>query len=81
MLLRLFTVLWWLLIIVCVGWGLSVTWIMWDAYRSIRDPDPSEHILYVETWAFLLSGSLLPFGMVTLARWVATGRWRLGPRW
>jgi hypothetical protein len=79
--LRLFTVLWWLLIIVCVGWGFTVTWIMWDAYRWVRDPDLSEQILYVETWAFLLSGSLLPFGMATLARWVATGRWRFGPHW
>ena len=41
-------------------------------------PDPTHEFFWS---AAILLAALVPFGIMTVGRWIIAGRWRLGPRW
>jgi hypothetical protein len=65
-------------------------WIEWSIRSLLWGPEPNDPNSGVVAWealvweAKLASGlfaCLLPYIVLTITRWVVTGRWRLGPRW
>jgi hypothetical protein len=70
-LLRLFAVIWWLLVIGSAG---PIAFFAVVLALELPDADP----VVVLSWIVLL---LVPYIVMTVIRWIITGRWRFGPRW
>jgi hypothetical protein len=77
--LRLFAVFWWLLVIGSVGGLLFGALTVWESRAPHAEAWQQQ--VEVTAGAIKLASSVLPFLVMTIARRVATGRWRFGPRW
>ena len=84
--LRLFAVLWWLLIVASVlavllireGEGVEQT--LWIKATSAGGDQPA-WMLTIEWNLRYFVLLVLPYGTMTIMRRILTGRWRFGPRW
>ena len=66
---------WWLLICGSTGFALAIMAGTWADYSHTS---PS-NLIEVSIICLLIAAA--PFGVLSIARWIITGGWRLGPRW
>ena len=89
--LRLFAFFWWLLTLSIAAFIVWTLWQWWSQYqevvaahavRAVNDLNFRAYLHFYRHQAFSrVVFALLPLPALVAIRWLATGRWRIGPRW
>jgi hypothetical protein len=73
-----YSVSWWLLVLATFSWWLSLALLQW---LDCHSGGPGGFWTHEVPIALLFAAlGLLPYVALTVVRWIATGRWRFGPR-